>query len=433
MPLHFHFTQDTDAAQIQLFAKVVKCMLDNNSTIENEKWLEDCTLPQEVQNLSQLYDICHTSKKETTFYITTPRYENLEYVAMRSQQIPNIDVNRILLILQPHFNAFKADTIQESYINLVDRLLGSFISINTELTNFFLNLADEADSFSWDDKYGPCFFDRERFSAVRDRIVGIELQAHHIGGYTSTMHDTAKAILMSLLYQCGFLTFWCCLVDILSFPGSDEKEKEVMKNLSDYLLTNYANVYVYNIVVENNPIESGDLALQRGSTENTTRIKIYLTRYDDSPVLLRLDLPHKGCPYVHMNIEENGNNRHILLSNEAYGSEYDHVFNNLAKALLRYNFNVIEYVHSPVDQDEVIFRDMRYRKALLNYAPCSFYCLAFSDLKINEEPNCITHPFIIQARNTLVELLEEGGYNKEELLSLDPPNLLEMAYQALLE
>lgn len=351
---------------------------------------------------------------------------------MRSQQIPNIDVNRILLILQPHFNAFKADTIQESYINLVDRLLGSFISINTELTNFFLNLADEADSFSWDDKYGPCFFDRERFSAVRDRIVGIELQAHHIGGYTSTMHDTAKAILMSLLYQCGFLTFWCCLVDILSFPGSDEKEKEVMKNLSDYLLTNYANVYVYNIVVENNPIESGDLALQRGSTENTTRIKIYLTRYDDSPVLLRLDLPHKGCPYVHMNIEENGNNRHILLSNEAYGSEYDHVFNNLAKALLRYNFNVIEYVHSPVDQDEVIFRDMRYRKALLNYAPCSFYCLAFSDLKINEEPNCITHPFIIQARNTLVELLEEGGYNKEELLSLDPPNLLEMAYQALL-
>ena len=431
MPLHFHFTQDTDAAQIQLFAKVVKCMLDNNSIIENEKWLV-CTLPQEVQNFSQLYDICHKSQKETTFYITTPRYENLEYVTMRSQQIPNIDVNRILLILQPHFNAFKTDTIQESYINLVDRLLGSFISINTELTNFFLNLANEAGSFSWDEKYGPCFFDRERFSAVRDWIVGIEMQAHHIGRYTSTMHDTAKAILMSLLYQCGFLTFWCCLVDILSFPGSDEKEKEVMKNLSDYLLTNYANVYVYNIVVENNPLESGDLALQRGSTENTTRIKIYLTRYDDSPVLLRLDLPHKGCPYVHMNIEENGNNRHILLSNEAYGSEYDHVFNNLANALLRYNFNVIEYVHSPVEQDEVIFRDMRYRKALLNYAPCSFYCLAFSDLNINDEPECITNPFIIQARNTLVELLEEGGYNKEELLSLDPPNLLEMAYKELL-
>ena len=58
MPLHFHFTQDTDAAQIQLFAKVVKCMLDNNSTIENEKWL-DCTLPQEVQNFTQLLSLIH--------------------------------------------------------------------------------------------------------------------------------------------------------------------------------------------------------------------------------------------------------------------------------------------------------------------------------------------------------------------------------------
>lgn len=432
MPLHFHFTQDTDAAQIQLFAKVVKCMLDDEFSMKNAQWV-DCAMPQEVQNLQQLQNLCDSGQIGSYFQITTPRYEGLEYVSKRSQQIPNLDASLHLSALQPQFYAFKADTIQESYINLVDRLLGSFISINTELTNFFLNLADEADSFSWDDKYGPCFFDRERFSAVRDRIVGIELQAHHIGGYTSTMQDTAKAILMSLLYQCGFLTFWCCMVDILSFPGSDEKEKEVMKNLSDYLLTNYANVYVYNIVVENNPIESGDLALQRGSAENTTRVKLYLTREDGSPVLLRLDLPHEGYPYVHLNIEENGNNNHIPLSAEAHGDEYDHVFDNLEKALLRYNFNVTEYVHSPVDQDEVIIRDMRYRTALLNLAPCSFYCLAFSDLKINEEPNCITHPFIIQARNTLVELLGKDGYNKEELLSLDPPNLLEMAYQALLE
>lgn len=431
MPLHFHFTQDTDAAQIQLFAKVVKCMLDDEFSMKNAQWV-DCAMPQEVQNLQQLQNLCDSGQIGSYFQITTPRYEGLEYVSKRSQQIPNLDASLHLSALQPQFYAFKADTIQESYINLVDRLLGSFISINTELTNFFINLADEADSFSWDDKYGPCFFDRERFSAVRDRIVGIELQAHHIGGYTSTMQDTAKAILMSLLYQCGFLTFWCCMVDILSFPGSDEKEKEVMKNLSDYLLTNYANVYVYNIVVENNPIESGDLALQRGSAENTTRVKLYLTREDGSPVLLRLDLPHEGYPYVHLNIEENGNNNHIPLSAEAHGDEYDHVFDNLEKALLRYNFNVTEYVHSPVDQDEVIIRDMRYRTALLNLAPCSFYCLAFSDLKINEEPNCITHPFIIQARNTLVELLGKDGYNKEELLSLDPPNLLEMAYQELL-
>ena len=432
MPLHFHFTQDIDAAQIQLFAKVVKCMLDDEFSMKNAQWV-DCAMPQEVQNLQQLQNLCDSGQIGSYFQITTPRYEGLEYVSKRSQQIPNLDASLHLSALQPQFYAFKADTIQLSYVTLVNSLLASFVFINTDLTNYFFNRAYEDGSFNWNGKYGPCFFDRERFSLARDRIIGIEMQARNHGGYTSTMQDTAKAILMSLLYQCGFLTFWCCMVDILSFPGSDEKEKEVMKNLSDYLLTNYANVYVYNIVVENNPIESGDLALQRGSAENTTRVKLYLTREDGSPVLLRLDLPHEGYPYVHLNIEENGNNNHIPLSAEAHGDEYDHVFDNLEKALLRYNFNVTEYVHSPVDQDEVIIRDMRHRTALLNLAPCSFYCLAFSDLKINEEPNCITHPFIIQARNTLVELLGKDGYNKEELLSLDPPNLLEMAYQALLE
>ena len=86
-----------------------------------------------------------------------------------------------------------------------------------------------------------------------------------------------------------------------------------------------------------------------------------------------------------------------------------------------------------IPQLQVIIKDMRYRTALLNYAPCPFYCLAFSDLEVDHEPECVTHPFIIHTRNTLVELLETDGYCKEELLSLDPPNLLEMAYKELLK
>lgn len=431
MPYHFHYTQDIDAAQIQLFAKVVKCMLDDEFSMKNAQWV-DCAMPQEVQNLQQLQDLCYSGQIGSYFQITTPRYEGLEYVSKRSQQIPNLDASLHLSALQPQFYAFKADKIQLSYVALVDWLLASFVFINTDLTNYFFNRAYEDGSFNWNGKYGPCFFDRERFSLVRDRIIGLEMQARNHGGYTSTMEDTAKAILMSLLYQCGFLAFWCCLADIMTFPGCEEEEKAVLENLSAYMLANYANVYVYNTVVENNPLEGGEVALQRGSAENTTRVKLYLTREDDSPVLLRLDLPHEGYPYVHLNIEENGNNNHIPLSGEAHGDEYDHVFDNLEKALLRYNFNVTEYVHSPVAQDKVIIKDMRYRTALLNYAPCSFYCLAFSVLGVDHEPECVTHPFIIHTRNTLVELLETDGYSKEELLSLDPPNLLEMAYKELI-
>lgn len=99
--------------------------------------------------------------------------------------------------------------------------------------------------------------------------------------------------------------------------------------------------------------------------------------------------------------------------------------------MLRFNFNVTEYVHSPGDQDKVIIRDMRYRTALMNYAPCSFYFLAFSAYEIKQEPLCVTNPLIINARNTLFELLEADGYSLEELRSLDPPNLLEVAYKEL--
>lgn len=92
MPYHFHYTQDIDAAQIQLFAKVVKCMLDDEFSMKNAQWV-DCAMPQEVQNLQQLQDLCYSGQIGSYFQITTPRYEGLEYVSKRSQQIPNLDAS----------------------------------------------------------------------------------------------------------------------------------------------------------------------------------------------------------------------------------------------------------------------------------------------------------------------------------------------------
>lgn len=430
MSFCFNFNQDIDAAQIQLFAKVVMCMLDKEFSMESAP-LVDCAMPREAEDLQRLYSLCNSNQVGSYFYVTTPRFTCLEYETRRPRQITSFEVNRYLSDFQSCFYAFKHDNILIPYLELTDKLLSSFVVINTALTNFFISLADYSGSFNWNDKYCPCFFDRKWSSGVRDWIVGLELQARRVGRFTSVIDDTAKAILMSLFYQCGFLAFWFCLSDILSFPGCDEKEREVLKNLSMFLLAKYANVYVYNTVVENNPLGGGDVSPHRGSAENTTRIKLYLTRMDDSPVLLRMDLPHEGCSYVHLNIEENGINRHVRLSKEAQGNEYDHVFENLEIALLRFNFNVTEYVHSPGDQDKVIIRDMRYRTALMNYAPCSFYFLAFSAYEIKQEPLCVTNPLIINSRNTLFELLEADGYSLEELRSLDPPNLLEVAYKEL--
>ena len=82
MPFHFHFTQAIDAAQIQLFATIVKCMLDDEFSMKNAQWV-DCAMPQEVQNLQQFQDLCDSGQIGSNFQITTPRYECLEYVSNR--------------------------------------------------------------------------------------------------------------------------------------------------------------------------------------------------------------------------------------------------------------------------------------------------------------------------------------------------------------
>lgn len=193
------------------------------------------------------------------------------------------------------------------------------------------------------------------------------------------------------------------------------------------MLENYLNIYVYNLSVENNPVSGGSNIRSRGSAENTTRIKLYFTKDDGVPVLLRMDLPHVDYPCVHLNIQEGSVNKHFPLSQNAVGDEYDHVFDSLSDVLLHYDFNAADYVHSPVAEDKRIIKDMRYRTALLTYAPHAFYCQEFWAGVTSSN-----YGFVKQARNVLIELLETDNFKRDELLQLTPPDLLEMAYKELL-
>lgn len=201
------------------------------------------------------------------------------------------------------------------------------------------------------------------------------------------------------------MAFWCCLADVLTFPACTPQEKEVLANLANYLREHYANLYVCNLAVEADGIRGGDVVEIRGSAENTTRIKMYFTRDDGAPVMMRLDLPHEGCKYVHLNIEEEGENYHVVLSKEAQGNEYDHI---------------------PCDKDKAILRDMRYRTALLTYAPNAAYYLM-----LEQSPEAESHPIIKAASCTLKSLLHSDGISSNELETLNPPDLLSLAYSQL--
>lgn len=425
--LHFHFTQNIQVAQIQLFAKIVKCMMADQYSEDYSDLIIHWMFPQEAQSVKDLEALCTNHRKDETFLVSTPKYHTLEYVRYGTTQIPNLKTSLYLAKLQEKYNNFKQDKFDTSYVKMVDEMMFAFNGINTDLSFLIMNSADEDGTFTWHRNYSPCFFDRESVSQLRGCICEIAIKEHEKGGkISSQMHDIARSLLMNYLYQCGYLAFWSCLADTATFPGNTPQEQEVLDNLATYLLDNYANIYVYNLSVENNPL-SGCEYIKRGSAENTTRIKLYFTKEDIEPVLLRLDLPHEGYSYVHLNIEEGGVNKHVPLSKEVVGREYDHVFDNLAWALVQYDFNAADYVHSPAIEDKRIIKDMRYRTALLKYAPNAFYSWA-----LNGPTSAEGHPSVKFAREALIDLLEMDNFKREEFNDLTAADLLEMSYRELL-
>ena len=425
--LHFHFTQNIQVAQIQLFAKIVKCMMADQYSDDYSNLIMHWEFPQEVQTVKELKALCVEYRKDEIFFISTPKYHNLQYVRHGTTQIPNLTTSLYLAKLQEKYNNFKQDKFDTSYVKMVDEMMCAFNGINTDLSFLFMSSAGEEGTFTWHGNYSPCFFDRGTISELRGRVCDIAIKEHYGETISSQMHDIARSLLKNYLYQCGYLAFWSCLVDMATFPGITPQEQEVLDNLAKYLLNNYANIYVYYLSVENNPLGGCDHIDKRGSAENTTRIKLYFTKEDNEPVLLRLDLPHDGCPCVHLNIEEGGENKHEPLSKEVVGNEYDHVFDNLAWALVQYDFNAADYVHSPVAEDKRIFNDMRYRTALIKYAPNAYY-----EWALNGPTSAERHPSVRQAREVLIDLLGMYKFNREELNEFAAPDLLEMAYKELL-
>ena len=414
--MHFKFSENLSYAQIQLFAKTVKSMMRDEFSLKNEDLL-NITLPKEFDSLHKLCDLCLENGSDEKFHISTPNHPDMEYGVEWARQISNLDVSLYLSILQRSFNEFKYNN--NTTLELADSLLTAFICINNGISNYFFLKASDNGTFSWEEKYKPCYFNLDKLRQFRGQIANYETIK---GGSKEPLKDSIKGILMNFTYQCGFLSFWCCLLDVMTCPCCTEQEKEVLGNLAQYILKNYSNIHVYNIVVEADSIRNSKQVERRGSNDNTTRVKLYFTEKNNNPVLLRLDLPHEDQPYVHINIEDSINNIHIPLSEEVKDGRYDHVYDELQQALLQYNFNATDYYHSPCAKDKEILQDMCYRTAILDYSICA-YCYAL----IGNASKICYAPEIICARAKLEELLKCDFIEEDELKNLNPIDILGLA------
>lgn len=421
--LTLHFEAPVTIGEVQLAAKVVKAILTDDP-YHNNLHLINCPIPIEIEgDWCNLEAYASQLGNNEFFYFENPHWGRIRYQLERNTQITNIEVNLFLETVQRTMEKIcKGTAIFD--IHDADSLIVAFISINTSISSYFHNEACAQNRFCWNEKYSPCFFDRKRFSDFRSQM----MPEYNLDLDTQKLLLCKKYVTRDFLMQTKFLTFWVSLLDVATFPGLCDTHKKIYSTLVKYFLKNYANIYIYDIVIEAKPIIGLDIS-SRGSECNTTRLKIYFTENDDIPQILRLDLPHIDHPYVHINKEKYGSTilkDHIRLSDNIHDEQYDCLFEPLIETLRYYNFYTISTRHSPADDDKSIIREMKYLTAMYNYA-----IVVRAYLYLGDKSHIIKTAYANQNKDILLKLLQEDGIASNNIEDLNPYDFFEFADMAI--
>jgi hypothetical protein len=386
--IHFHFQKNISIAQIQNFAKTVNS-LSKDSYILDEvidsitEWPDECCSLQELkQNLALNF-----------FFISTPKYQNLEYCTQFRRSLPDMQISLQLFSLQRNFAECKEN--QWNY-KLIFSMTNSFILSNTLIGSHLYFNNYNLSGFKFGDKWTP------------STIYIDELRLLHFGVDTFIRHPQkekfetlVKYLILGFACQCRYTALWSCLLDQLSFPGLNDVEKNVFNKIAGWLLENLENPNVFHISVEPNAVNSTKDIENRGADDNTTRLKIYYgLEFSDECYVLRLDLPHKGEPKLHINIDSTGEkSKHIYLTDDNVD---DHIFDGFCELLTNFNYEGSSFYSSPKDVEQKLFHAIKYFSAMINFCPyLKAYLLGVSHQIDGLESN----PIVIKSRNVLKELL----------------------------
>ena len=106
------------------------------------------------------------------------------------------------------------------------------------------------------------------------------------------------------------------------------------KKLLDIFLTLFYDTTIQEIQIQANRRYLQKSPEERGSEDGTTLLQIFFTLSNNDIFILRLDMPHKGIPYVHLNLQEQRGNtisdsalpltqkEYMLFKNAGYSDEF---------------------------------------------------------------------------------------------------------------
>lgn len=375
---------DANIAQIQVMASIIKDMVNNKFSIESKDLLYNIPLPSMYKTWESLYEFCQKHSNDIIFIIKSEILGSSKYKCDKyDYNLPDSIIYLRLFALQNQFDKLNnidfANMKESEVIELTDSLINTYMFLSNDIGNYFLNVFCDSQAFDSQSKFKPCYIN---LSWIRDlwgfgRFIIYELKETDRKKFETIF----QVRMQEIACQCRFLSFWACLLQIISCTSLPKKVLDSFRCFAFCLLKNVDSAFIHYIIVEQSPLNNNNNVLDRGSNDNTTRIKVYFTYEDGEPLMARFDLPHKGVPYLHISIEDaNGKTPSINHCKLSISQFKENILKPLEESLMTFNYSGINFSHSTPDVDHSILHKVKLERALFGICPIIWSTIIFTQI-----------------------------------------------------
>lgn len=251
--------------------------------------------------------------------------------------------------------------------DLCHNLTSAYTLINSYIGQYFMSLyqiahdEDDDDSDFWKQHFMPIDFNRN----YALRINGMAGYLYHEVN-REKLNRPFKITLLEYASQCRYLSFFLCLLTVSCATQLPKREVNSFHNFMYCLRNSIRSAYVHYVMIEPRDLNEKDPVETRGAQDRTNRINVYFTTENGMPQLARFDLPHKGVPDLHINVETesgDGENNHCRLFIGDWS--YD-ILHPMEQALLFFTPDDSFYKNLEKDETPDILRRIKAERALFS-------------------------------------------------------------------
>ncbi|WP_319505535.1 hypothetical protein [Bacteroides graminisolvens] len=433
---------NANIAQIQVLAAVVRKMVQDEYHDGNSHLLVSLPLPRDYSDWNALNNYCKTQNNAICFKILSELFGSSSYICNSGDHSqPRADVYLQLSVLQDAFaqlENLKLETSSETDIcKITQQLTTSYMFLNNGIGDFFYNLVYENGTFDWSYKLHPDYINLDWLRELNGSGIFVADSENK-----RRLQKVFKTRLEEFACQCRFMAFWTCLLQIVTCPSLPKAMRSSFRDFASCLLHNFGSVYVHHIIVEQSSLNQSIIPKYRGSSDNTTRLKVYFTLENGHPLLARFDLSHKGVPFLHINMEdENGAVPEFNHCQLSLTEAEDNILKPLEDALMTFNYNGVEFKHAPTHFDKKMLHRITVERALFGACSVEWSTAILSDIYKKEglgpydwdkehsgQLSTETQSYIRECRTILEYEVESYGFDPQEI---DHTEIFECIYDEI--